>query len=173
MKKTLILALAALIAASVLAPAASAGKQKKQTVEGVIAAPARHPDGCYTGLSRHLWSLFGEASNGVLGWTFDVEKATWKGKFTLEPTGGVGSVDLDITYYLGDFATREEWLNDPLPSAPPVSEYEEHDEAGEAGTVPDGAVKAVVCIYASEAGASAGVPFIYEATAPVKKKKKK
>lgn len=171
MKKALTIALASLIAASLLAPATAA--PKKQTVEGTIVAPARHPDGCYTGLSRHLWSLFGDASNGVVGWTFDVDKATWKGKFKLEATGGVGTVDLDLTYYLGEFATPEDWTNG-VPAAPAVSEYETHEGPGEAGTVPEGAVKAIVCVFAGESGeGSAGVPFIYEATAPVKKKKKK
>lgn len=171
MRKALVVGVALLIVGGALAPA-SAGKAKKQTVEGTIAAPARHPDGCYTGLSRHLWSLFGDPANGVLGWTFDVDKATWNGKFKLEPTGGLGTVDLDLSYYLGDFASREEWANEPLPAAPATSEYETHDGPGEAGTVPEGAVKAVVCVYASEGGASAGVPFTYEATAPAKKKKR-
>ena len=172
MKKALTLALATLLAASLLTPASAA--PKKQTVEGTIAAPARHPDGCYSGLSRHLWSLFGEASNGVIGWTFDVDKATWKGKFKLEATGGVGTVDLDLTYYLGEFATTEEWINNPAPAATAVAEYETHEGPGEAGTVPEGAVKAIVCVFAGEGGqGSAGVPFTYEAMAPVKKKKKK
>lgn len=171
MKKGLTIALAGLIAASLLAPA-SAGAPKKQTVEGTIAAPARHPDGCYTGVSRHLWSLAGDSANGAVGWVFDVDRATWKGKFTLEPSGGVGTVDLDISYYLGDFVSREEWINNPAPAAPATSEYETHEGPGEAGTVPDGAVKAVVCVFAGEGGqGSAGVPFTYEATAPTKKKK--
>lgn len=171
MKKTLTLALACVMAASLFAPA-SAGAPKKQTVEGTIAAFVRHPDGCYSGVSRHLYSLIGDASNGLVGWTFDVDKATWKGKFTLEPSGGVGVVDLDITYYLGDFATLEEWVNSPAPAPPATQAYEDRTAPGEKGTVPEGAVKAIVCTYASESGAAVGVPFTYEATAPVKKKKK-
>lgn len=172
MKKIIAAVLGAVVAASLLGPASAAAK--KQTVEGTIAIPARHPDGCYTGLSRHVWSLFGEQGNGVVGWTFDVDKATYGGKFTLEPTGGVGTADLDLTYYLGDFATTEEFLANPAPAAPAVVEYETHEGPGEAGTVPQHAVKAVVCVFASETGsaASAAVPFTYEATAPVKKKRK-
>jgi hypothetical protein len=168
MKKTLTVGLAALMAAAMLAPA-SAGKAKPQVVEGTIAIPARHPDGCYTGLSRHLWSLFGEASNGAVGWTFDVDKTTWNKPFFLEATGGVGTVDLDLTYYLGDFATREEFINDPPPAAPAVSEFETHDGSGEAGKVPTGAIKAVICVFAGEGGqGAAGSSFLYQAGKGVK-----
>ena len=171
MKRLITLALASMLVAALFSPASAAAK--KQVVEGTIAAPARHPDGCYTGLSRHLWSLGGFNANGVVGWVFDVDKATWNGKFTLEPSGGVGTVDLDISYYLGEFASTEEWVNNPAPPAPATSEYETHEGPGEAGTVPEGSVKAVVCVFAGEGGqASAAVPFTYEATAPAKKKKK-
>ena len=170
MKRLITLALASMLVAALFSPASAA--PKKQTVEGVIAGFVRHPDGCYSGVSRHLYSLMGDASNGIVGWTFDVDKATWNGNFTLEPTGGAGVVDLDVTYYLGDFATQEEWVNNPAPAAPATSAYEDRENPGEKGTVPEGAVKAIVCIYASENGAAAAVPFVYEATAPAKKKKK-
>ncbi len=168
MKKSLAIALGALMAASVLGPA-TAAKPSPQVVEGRIAIPARHPDGCYTGLSRHLWSLFGESSNGAVGWTFDVDKTTWNKPFFLESTGGVGNVDLDLTYYLGDFATREEFINDPPPAAPGVAEFETHEGPGEAGKVPKGAIKAVVCVFAGEAGQGAvGTSFKYSAGKGVK-----
>lgn len=168
MKKVVAIAVGAALAASMLAPA-SAGKPKPQVVEGTIAIPARHPNGCFTGLSRHLWSLFGEASNGALGWTFDVDKTTWNKPFFLESTGGVGTVDLDLTYYLGDFATREEFINDPAPASPAVSEFETHEGPGEAGKVPKGAIKAVVCVFAGEGGqGAAGASFLYQAGKGVK-----
>lgn len=172
MKRAIAVSTALILVGGIVAPV-SAGKAEKQVVEGTILAPARHPNGCYTGLSRHLWSLFGDASNGGLGWTFDVEKSTWKGNFKLEPTGGVGTVDLDMTFYLGEFATTQEWANDPAPPPPATVGFDNHDEPGEAGEVPEGAVKAIVCVYASENGSSAAVPFIYEGTPPVKKKKRK
>lgn len=171
MKKLLVASLTVILVGSAFSAGAAA--PKKQTVEGTIAGFVRHPDGCYSGVSRHLYSLMGDASNGIVGWTFDVDKATWKGKFTLEPTGGAGIVDLDITYYLGEFATAEEWVGNPAPAPPASSAYEDHENPGEKGTVPEGAVKAIVCIYASENGAAAAVPFTYEATAPTKKKKKR
>ncbi|HJR43993.1 MAG TPA: hypothetical protein VJ927_00145 [Actinomycetota bacterium] len=166
MKKLLVLSVAVLL---LPVAAATAGKGKQQVVEGTIAAPIRHPDGCYSGVSRHLWSLAGEASNGVVGYTFDVDKATWKKPFTLEATGGVGTVDLDLTYYLGEFATLEEWVASPAPAAPAVVEYETHEGTGEAGTVPEAAVKAIVCVYAAETGqGSVAVPFTYTAGKGVK-----
>jgi hypothetical protein len=168
MKKVVAVALGALMAASMLTPA-TAGKAKPQVVEGTIAIPARHPDGCYTGLSRHLWSLFGESGNGAVGWTFDVDKTTWNKPFVLEATGGVGTVDLDLSYYLGDFATQEEFINDPPPAPPATSEFETHDGPGEAGKVPKGAIKAVVCVFAGEGGqGAAGASFKYQAGKGVK-----
>lgn len=173
MKRFIIGMLVGALVMALMPASATAQKKKKkkpppQEVEGTIAVPARHPDGCYTGLSRHAWSLFGEASNGILGYTFDVEKHTWKRPFVLEATGGVGAVDLDIVYYLGEFASRDEWIDNPLPPAPGSVTFETRDGPGESDKVPDGAVKAIVCIYASEAGAAAAVPFSYEAGHGVK-----
>lgn len=174
MKRFLVLLLVGSLVMALMPAGASAAKKKKkkkkppQVVEASIALPARHPDGCYAGLSRHAWSLFGEASNGVLGHTFDIEKHTQKRNFVLEPTGGIGSVDLDIVFYFGEFASQEDWLYDPLPPAPGSTTFETRDGGGEAGKVPEGAVKAIVCIYASEAGAAADVPFKYEAGHGVK-----
>ena len=167
MKKLLCVAISAGLIAGALAVPAYAGKGKKQTVEGAILAPARHPDGCYTGLSRHYWSLTGH-EGGLIGFTFDVDKKTWNKPFKLDATGGVGVVDLDLTYYLGDFASRDEWVADPMPAAPAVAQFQTHDGPGEKGKVPKHSIKAVVCIYASEAGTSAAVPFLYEAGKGVK-----
>lgn len=149
------------------APVGAAPKQ--QTVEGSIAAPARHPDGCYTGLQRHATSLGGEESNGAIGWTFSVEKFTWNKNFTLEPTGGVGTVDLDLTFYLGEFATRDEWIANPAPAPPASISFEEHGQPGEKGKVPKGALYGIVCIYLDEtAGTALNVPFTYTAGKGVK-----
>ena len=168
MKKILTVALATLIAASLFGPA-SAAKAKKQTVEGTIAIPARHPDGCYTGLSRHVWSLFGAQGNGVVGYVFDVDKATYNKPFVLDGTAAAGTVDLDLSYYLGDFATQEQFVSEPLPAAPATVEFETHEGSGETGKVPAGAVKAVVCVFAGEGGqGAAGTSFTYTAGKGVK-----
>jgi hypothetical protein len=150
-------------------PAASAAP-KQQKVEGTILFPARHPDGCYTGLQRHLVSLGGEASSGVLGWAFRVDKKTWNKPFTLEGTG-VGYVDLDLTFYLGEFATQEEWVASPAPAAPASIGFEEHGQTGEAGPVPKFAVWGLVCIYADETAqppSAVAVDFTYTAGKGVK-----
>lgn len=170
MKKILTVAVAAVVAASLIAPATAAKpKGKKQTVEGTIAMPARHPEGCYTGLSRHLWSLFGEAANGVVGYVFDVDKATYNKPFVLEGTAAAGTLDLDLSYYLGEFATQQEWVNDPLPAAPATVQFETHEGPGETGKVPEHAVKAVVCVFAGEGGqGAAGASFTYTAGKGVK-----
>lgn len=171
-KKIVALASVAMLAVSVLGtaiPTATAAP-KKQEVEGTILFPARHPNGCYTGLQRHLISLFGEASNGVLGWGFRVDKKTWNKNFVLEGTG-VGHVDLDITFYLGEFVSREEWIANPAPGAPATVGFEEHDQPGEAGKVPKGTIWALVCIYANEAAtppSAVAVDFVYTAGKGVK-----
>lgn len=168
MKKFLGLFSAGVVALALVAPAGAAPKQQK--VEGTIALPARHPDGCYTGLQRHWTSLFGEQGNGVVGWTFRVDKATWNKPFKLDPTSSVGpDVDLDIVFYFGEFVSRDEWIANPAPPAPANVKFEDHDEPGEKGTVPKGAVDTVVCVFASEASGTAGaVDFSYLAGKGVK-----
>ena len=147
--------------------ATAAGKQ--QSVEGTILFPARHPDGCYTGLQRHLTSVVGEPSNGVLGWTIKVDKATWNKPFKLDGSGGVGTIDMDVTYYLGEFATQEEFINDPAPVGPASIAFETRGQTSEAGIVPKGSINALVCIYADEnAPGAAAVDFTYLAGKGVK-----
>jgi hypothetical protein len=160
---------AAFMVAGLLSAGASAAP-KQQSVEGTILFPARHPDGCYTGLQRHLTSLVGEPINGVLGWTIKVDKATWNKPFKLDGTAPVGTVDLDMTYYFGEFATAEEWANDPAPVGPASQAFETRGQTGEAGIVPKGAINALVCIYADEASQSvaANVAFSYLAGKGVK-----
>jgi hypothetical protein len=160
---------AGLMVAGLISGAATAAP-KQQKVEGTILFPARHPDGCYTGLQRHLTSVIGEPSNGVLGWTIKVDKATWKKPFKLDGTAPAGTVDLDVTFYLGEFATQEEFLANPAPTGPASIAFETRGQSGEKGIVPDGSVNALVCIYADEAGPSVagGVAFSYLAGKGVK-----
>lgn len=169
MKKLIAFLATGLLAASLLGSVAAAAP-KQQSVEGTILFPARHPDGCYTGLQRHLTSVIGEASNGVLGWTIKVDKATWKKPFKLDGTAPAGTVDLDVTFYLGEFATQEEFLADPVPAGPASIAFETRGQSGEKGIVPDGSVNALVCIYADEAApaVSGAVDFAYLAGKGVK-----
>ena len=161
MKKAIAVLIAAAVGLALLPATAGAGKPK-QTVEGSIAGAARHPDGCYSGVHRRLQALSQQNANGLVGYDFDVDKKTWNKPFALELTGGVGYVDLDITYYLGERETLEDFQGgDPAP--PATVAFETHEEGGEKGKVPNGAVYAIVCIYQSENGAGAMADFTYAA----------
>jgi hypothetical protein len=152
----------ALAAAVGLMPAAAAGGGKKQKVQGTVAAAGRHPDGCYTGLHRRLQAFLGENSQGIVGYDFDVSKGTWNKPFVMKLTEGTGTVDLDITYYLGERTTVDDFVeqtNDPVP--PASVSFEDRAEGGEKGTVPKGSVYAIVCIYESENGVGGNASFSY------------
>ncbi|MEA2453374.1 MAG: hypothetical protein QOG04_2084 [Actinomycetota bacterium] len=169
MRKLIALASASLILGSLIGGVADAAP-KQQSVEGTIVAPARHPDGCYTGLQRHATSVAGEAINGVVGWTIKIDKATWNKPFKLDGVAPAGTVDLDITYYLGEFATQAEFANDPAPVAPASIAFETRGQTGESGIVPKYAINALVCVYADEAApaVSGAVDFSYLAGKGVK-----
>ncbi len=160
MKKVIAIALGALMAASMLAPA-SAGKPKKQTVEGSVVAPLPYTDdsGCYAGIHRRMAILSQEQVNGVGGYHFDVDTATYGGKFKLEPTGGLGDVDLDI-YFYQKFGTAEDVAGDPLNAGSPVTvSFNTREPGGEVGTVPVDVTKVIVCMYGGQLGAGAGATF--------------
>src|SRR5688572_27537140 len=101
MRKIIGLATVGLLAFSLLiAPVSAAPKQ--QHVEGSIALPApfvstdEQLKSCYAGLHRRVSTLTGGAAspaNGVFGYRFEIDKATWNKPFKLEATGGEGTVD--------------------------------------------------------------------------------
>jgi len=133
-----------------LVPDAGAGKGKKQKVEGSIALPAPHPDGCYSGLHRRLMIVTqDQGPNGVIGYDFDIDKKTWSKPFVLKVTGGQGTVDLDITFYT-EFGTVEQAADTQY--APGNIAYDTREAGGEAGTVPPQMKRAIVCLYAGSAG---------------------
>ncbi len=165
MKKFLTIALAGLLLGSLL-PSAHAGKPK-QTVEGTILAPAPFVagafDGCWGGLTRRTTGQTGGAVNGVTGYYFDIDKATWNKKFKLVPTGGEGTVDLDIFLYL-HYPGPEETPNDPVNGGTPVSiDYTTRGEGGEKGKVPPNATKAIVCMYGGPSHYGYNASFTYTA----------
>ncbi|HVF53629.1 MAG TPA: hypothetical protein VNC78_08485 [Actinomycetota bacterium] len=125
-----------------LVPLASQAAQTGQRVEGSVAISATYPDGtCYPGLARRLAIASNGAINGVTGYVFDIDSATWNKRFVLEPTGGQGTVDLDITFYY-DFGDLD-------PSTSPANRtYADRNTAGEKGLVPRTAEKAIVCMFA-------------------------
>lgn len=147
------------------APVGAKGKKnKKQKVEGVIAAPApfpADPNSCYSGLHRRLAIFGGDAVSGPVGYSFSVSKKTWKKPFVLKVTGGEG-VDLDMTYYT-EYGTPEQ-AADPA-YAPPSQSFEKRAPGGETGIVPKGFKKVIVCMQSG-----AGATFTYTAGKGVKKK---
>jgi hypothetical protein len=175
-KKILTVALAAVMAASMLAPA-SAGKAKPQVQEGTILLPAVFAtglgaDGCWGGATRRTTQTAGMAVNGIVGYRFPVDKATWGGKFVLEPTAGQGTVDLDLFLY-SFMPGPEEAADDPVNGGSPVSQdFAAREAGGETGIVPAGTTDAIVCLYGGVAGyAGFDASFKYTATPPAKKKK--
>jgi hypothetical protein len=173
--KKLITGLVALgmIAGAQLAPA-TAGKPKPQVVEGSVALPAPFTDdsGCYAGLHRRLMIVSGEAApaNGLIGYSFDIDPATWGGKFKMEPTGGQGTVDLDIYFYM-EFGTTDDVVNDPQGAgAPATIQFNTRQAGGEAGVVPADFTKVIVCMYGGAQGGGGGATFNYTATPKTKKK---
>jgi hypothetical protein len=160
-----------LIAGAQLAPA-SAAKAKPQVVDGSIALPTPYTDdsGCYAGLHRRLMVVTSEAApaNGVIGYSFDVDKATWGGKFNLEATGGQGTPDLDIYFYT-QFGTVDQVTGDPLNAGSPATiQFNTREAGGETGVVPATFTKVIVRMYGGAQGAGGGATFTYTAT-PKKK----
>jgi hypothetical protein len=101
-----------LVAAALLPGQALAGKKgARQDVEGHIAMQAppsdatSNPNGCYSGVHRRFAILTQEKVNGVVGYHFDIDPATWNKKFRLTPV--TEGVDIDITFYT-EFGTLEQ-----------------------------------------------------------------
>ena len=153
MRKLIAVAATALVALSLVPGSAVAGK-KKQVVDGSIAMMAPWAGEtlatCYSGGHRRMAVATQEQVNGIIGYHFDVDPATVGKKFKLEVTGGQADVDLDITFYT-EFGTIEQATDTAY--APPNYSYEERAAGGEAGKVPPGMKKAIVCMQ-NGAGAS-------------------
>jgi len=175
MKKLVTLALSALLIGGLFNPA-TAAKKKPQVVEGSILLPAPFAqgqfDGCWGGLTRRSTQPGNGQPNGVTGYVFDIDKSTWNGKFKLEPTGGEGTVDLDLFLYL-HYPGPEEIPNDPVNGGTPVSvDFQTREAGGESGTIPPDTVKGIVCMYAGPEHQGFDSTFTYTGTPPKKKKKK-
>lgn len=172
MRKLVSLALGGLVAAA-LVPNATAAAPKQQKVSGSIALPAPFTDnsGCFAGLHRRFAIVTQEQVNGVVGFHFDVDPATIGKPFVLEPTGGAGTVDLDILFYY-EFGTIEDVVTDPTAAGAPVSAgFQTREPGGESGVIPKGDyTKAIVCMYGGDQGAGAGATFDYVAGKGVKVK---
>lgn len=164
MKKKVAILIAAALGLGMLPGAATAGKPK-QSVEGMIALPAPYTDdsGCFAGLHRRGAIVSQENNNGVIGWHFDVDPKTWNKKFVLEPSGGFGTVDMDILFYQ-EFGTMEDVVNDPGGAGAPASiSFATREAGGEGGKVPKTFTKAIICIYSGGQYQGGGANFTYTA----------
>ena len=164
MKRALTLLIAGSLALGLIPGTAGAGKPK-QTEEGTIIAPAPFVDdsGCFAGLHRRGAILTMENNNGLVGWHFDVDPKTWNKKFVLEPSGGVGTVDMDILFYQ-EFGTPEDVVSDPGGAGAPASiAFATREEGGEAGKVPAKFNKVIICIYSGAQYVGGGADFTYTA----------
>ncbi len=167
MKKLIGAALVSLLAFSILGAPATAAPKKKQVVEGHIWMPALFPQGafsgCWGGLTRRATQTAGMGANGFFGFRFPVDKATWNKKFVLKPTGGSGTLDLDLFMY-SVMPPPEAQVDDPVNGGTPVSvDFATRKEGGEAGVVPKGTTDAIVCLYSGPEYAGFNADFNYTA----------
>ena len=164
MRKTIALLLAAALGLAIFPATAGAGKPK-QTEEGMILLPAPFTDdsGCFAGLHRRAAIATQENADGIIGWDFDIDPKTWNKKFTLEPSGGLGTVDMDILFY-SEFGTIEDVVSDPGGAGAPSSiGFQTREAGGESGKVPAKFNKAIVCIYSGALYQGGGANFTYTA----------
>ncbi|MDQ3940751.1 MAG: hypothetical protein M3238_05305 [Actinomycetota bacterium] len=165
MKKILTLALAALVAGSLLPSSAQAAKPK-QTEEGFVVLPLPYTDdsGCFAGVWRRAHAFTTDAARGPIGWNFAVNKKTWNRKFKLEVSGGINNPDLDIYFYLGPLTTAQDFATEGGDPAPPATiSYNTREPGGESGTVPKGAENVIICMYGGQQGAGFNADFTYTA----------
>jgi hypothetical protein len=171
MRKLIVIALVGALAGTAL-PAALARGGKQQAVEGMIALPAPYTDdsGCFAGVHRRVQAVAQGAANGVFGYNFAVDKATWNKNFVLDVTGGQGDVDFDITFYLGPLTTLQDFIDQGGDPAPPATvSFATRAPGGEAGKVPPAAENVIICMYAGAQGyTGAGASFAYTAGKGVK-----
>lgn len=170
MRKSVIVAAlsAAMCVASV--PSVQGAPGPTQTQEGMVVLPTPHPQApteCFAGIDRRQAYVTQEMVNEVVGYHFDIDKATWGGKFKLEPTGGQGTIDLGIVFYAS-------FDHDPtdVTGGPATYELDTREAGGEEGIVPAEMTKAIVCLWAGDQYQGAAATFLYEAFKPAKKKKK-
>ena len=144
MRRYLVIALSILLVAGALSSSAVAGKKKKpkahQHVEASILVPqGGNAAGCVYRTQRVLYIAFGEAANGVFGYTFEVDQKTAGLPFKIDVSGPSGIEGLDLQFY-GDLGT------DPTADAPANVGFETPGPGGEEGTVPAGYPNAFVCL---------------------------
>lgn len=150
MKKLFIAIVAAMLVAALI-PGGAQAMPAAQTAEGSVLLPGPGPNGettggCWTGWARRFWIFSSGATAGPFGSMFEIDKATWGGKFKLEVTGGAtGSEDLDMTFY------SDPGKVDPADPAQQsgiveTGSYLTRKAGGETGTVPPTSKLVLICL---------------------------
>ena len=164
MKKLALLVVAGAVLTALPGAAVAGKKAAHQHVTGNIAMQAPpadatdNPNGCYSGVHRRLAVASQMQINGIVGFHFEVDPATWGKKFRLTPV--TEGVDIDITFYEA-FGTTEQAAETSY--APANFGFEERNTDGEAGKVPANMTMAIVCMKAGQ-----NADLLYEAGAGVK-----
>lgn len=161
---TTALALMALVGGLVQAPAQAApGEHSWQTVNGSILLPTRFTDanGGWPGLVRRVYNA-SAASNGLIGYVFDVQPETWGGRFDLKINSQSGQGDPNLIGDLGIYFYSE--MGDAGGQKTPVTvgQYEKRGPGGEIGFVPPDARYGIVFM-----SRGLNVAFTYEAFTPM------
>jgi hypothetical protein len=164
-RRTVAVLLAAALGVVPLAEAGANVAGPTQAESGKILVPTPHPQDpsiCFQGVARRINMLSQGVVSGPAGSIFEVDKATWNGKFKL--TSNAGDVDIYFFDNFGDSIPDDPALNSPVIT----TQYQERGPDGETGTIPPNSNKAIVCLYEG-----VNVDWEYEANAPAKAKKKK
>jgi len=170
MKRILTLVLVTALVAVLAPPAHSRIVAQEEQGSVLLAGPGPNGEttgGCWTGWARRAWIFSGGATAGPFGSMFEIDKATWNGKFNLEVTGGVaGTEDLDMTFYADPGKVDP---NDPAQQGGIVEtgSYLTREAGGETGVVPAGSNLVLICLAI---GSGANAEYSYTATPPKKKK---
>ncbi|MGH2730406.1 MAG: hypothetical protein ACRDJI_07320 [Actinomycetota bacterium] len=145
--KLLVGALGAVMA---LAPTAGARVLGPQKYSGQVIVPTPHPQDtaiCFQGVVRRVNMASQGVYNGpVFGQVFDIDKATWGGKFKLTiKNHATGQEDIDI-YFFSTFGPPI--IDDPSMNTPTIlAQFQERNTKGEAGLIPETTTKAIACLY--------------------------
>lgn len=143
--KILVGLMAAILAVT---PLASARELPAQEESGTVLFPTPHPQDptiCFQGIGRRINMATAGVVSGPFGEIFDIDKATWGGKFKLTTTSALsGSADLDI-YFFADFGDP---VDDPSMNSPIIlNQYQKRNDKGEVGIVPPQSTKAIACLF--------------------------
>lgn len=142
MRRVVALALTALVVTGSVSGSATAAKKKKPSARQEVTGSILVPQGgnaaatCVYRAHRVAYIAFGDAVNGLFGYTFTVDPKTEGLPFKLTVDGAAG---VDISFY-GDLGS------DPTADAPANVGYETPGPGGEEGTVPPGYPNGMVCL---------------------------